>query len=185
MSKPKKEVQSLIFMLSSAVFVAFVVVVCLVYYFGSSGTYLLRDILISPDALKRISFTEEDSSFVFNKIEFVRADSHGREWGRFAVSKQSYEAFYKLVAHERSLPRISDEMIQQFAIIVPSVLTIMVQARDNEGARGSGSFFQQVEFLDNEDLFRVQMRDSGETWIYFSYPGIYNKVVELFAPTLS
>src|SRR5690606_41160640 len=118
MGKPRKEVQNLILMLSSAVFVAFVAVVGLVYYFGSSGTYLLRDILISPDAIQRISFTDynpetgERAPFIFNKIEFIRAESRGREWGRYAVSKQSYEEFYNIVSYERSIPRISDAMVE-------------------------------------------------------------------------
>jgi hypothetical protein len=191
MGKPRKEVQNLILMLSSAVFVAFVAVVGLVYYFGSSGTYLLRDILISPDAIQRISFTDynpetgERAPFIFNKIEFIRAESRGREWGRYAVSKQSYEEFYNIVSYERSIPRISDAMVEQFEIIVPSTLTIFVQARDNKGTQETGFIFQKVEFLDNEDVFRVQMRDSQGTWVYFSYPGIYNKIVELFAPMLS
>ncbi len=191
MNKPRKEVQNLILMLSSAVFLAFLIVVGLVYYFGSSGTYLLRDVLISPDALKRISFSDYDqetgerSPFVFNKIEFIRAESRGREWGRYAVSKESYEEFYNLVSHERSIPQVSDQMIEQFETIVPSTLTIFVQARDNKGTRENGFIFQRVEFLDREDVFRVQMRDSQGSWIYFSYPGIYNKVVELFAPTLN
>lgn len=191
MGKPRKEVQNLILMLSSAVFVAFVAVVGLVYYFGSSGTYLLRDILISPDAIQRISFTDynpetgERAPFIFNKIEFIRAESRGREWGRYAVSKQSYEEFYNIVSYERSIPRISDATVEQFEIIVPSTLTIFVQARDNKGTQENGFIFQRVEFLDNEDVFRVQMRDDQGTWVYFSYPGIYNKIVELFAPTLS
>jgi len=191
MNKPRKEVQNLILMLSSAVMIAFIVVVGLVYYFGSSGTYLLRDVLISPDALKRISFTDynpdsgDQSRFVFNKIEFVRAESRGKGWGRYAVSKQSYEAFYKLISNERSIPQISNEMILQFDRIVPSTLTIFIQARDNEGRAQDGTIFQQVEFLDKEDVFRVKMRDSKDTWVYFRYPGIYNKVVELFAPSLS
>jgi hypothetical protein len=190
MNNPRKEVQNLILMLSSAVFIAFIAVVALVYYFGSSGTHLLRDILISPDALKQISFTDYDSdsgdrsSFIFNKIEFTRAESSGKEWGRYGVSKQSYEEFYNLVSHERSIPKISDMMIEQFNQIVPSTLTIFVQARDNKGTRENGFIFQRIEFLDNEDVFRVQMRDSQESWVYFSYPGIYNKVIELFAPTL-
>ncbi|MCC5832149.1 MAG: hypothetical protein JJU12_03805 [Chlamydiales bacterium] len=189
MNKPRKEVQNLILMLSSAVFVAFIAVVALVYYFGSSGTYLLRDLLISPEALKRISFTDYDpetgerSPFVFNNIEFVRAERSGRDWGRYAVSKESYEEFYKLVSQKRSIPQISDEMISQFEIVAPSTLTIFVQARDNKGTREKGFVFQQVEFLDDADLFRVLMRDSPGTWVYFTYPRAYNQVIELFAPS--
>ncbi len=180
MSKPK-EVQNLIFMLSSGVFVAFLIVAALVYFYGSSGTHRVRSILISPDALEKISFGNKEGSsrFVFNKIEFVRADSHGKGWGRYAVSQQSYASFYKLVAGERSLPHISDEMIRQFDTIAPSTLTIFVQPRDNDQHQ---AFFQEVEFLDQEDVFRVKIQGEGDTWVYFRSPGIYNRAIELFAP---
>ena len=159
---------------------AFLVVTALVYYFGSSGTYLLRTILISPEVLEKVSFTRSDSKFVFNKIEFVRAHSQGKGWGRFGVSVQSYAEFYKKVANERSLPVLTDEMLQQFKWITPSTLTISVRARDAE------AIFQQVQFLDQGDIFRVQLhRDrQQEEWVYFSYPGIYKIVTELFSPEL-
>ncbi|MCH9628042.1 MAG: hypothetical protein S4CHLAM2_16920 [Chlamydiales bacterium] len=180
MSKPK-EVQNLILMLSSGVFVAFLVIAALLYFYGSSGTYLVRSILISPDALEHISFGSEEGSsrFVFNKIEFVRAESLGKGWGRYAVSKQSYAAFYKLIAGERSLPHLSDEMIRGFETVAPSTLTIFVQPRDTGK---NDALFQEVEFLDREDVFRIKMRDEEETWVYFRYPEIYNRAIELFAP---
>lgn len=191
MKKERREVQNLILMFSSAVFVAFLVVVGVVYYFGSSGTYLLRNILVSPETLEKVSFKDYDPQtgkqgrFVFNKIEFVRAGMQGREWGRFAVSKQSYAEFYRRVSSQRSIPMLTDEIVAQFEQIAPSTLTIFARMGEN-----GETIFQQVQFLDQGDLFRVQLRHPIERrsprdeWIYFRYPGIYQEVVKLFAPTL-
>ncbi|MCH9625864.1 MAG: hypothetical protein S4CHLAM123_10480 [Chlamydiales bacterium] len=194
MKKERNEVRNLILMLSSAIFIAFVVVVGFIYYLGSSGTYILSNILVSPETLERVSFSDYDSQtgkqarFVFNKIEFVRADMQGKDWGRFAVSPQSYAAFYKQVSSLRSLPKVTDEMVNQFDLIIPSTLTILAQARDNEGPSQGTMIFQQVEFIDGGDLFRLRLHSRGdldrgkEEWIYFRSRGIYKKVIELFAP---
>lgn len=193
MRKRPREVRNVILMLGSSIFVAFLAVVILVYYLGSSGTYLLRNILISPETLQRTSFvhydpkTSKEARFIFNKIEFVRAQSQGRQWGRYAVSRASYAEFYKKVANERSLPLLTDERVQQFDLIVPSTLTIFVRGRDNFNTSGDGILFQQVQFLDQDDLFRVELppgRYGKDQWVYFRHPGIYKIVVQLFAPTL-
>lgn len=185
MNKQKKQVLSLVLMLSSAVIVAFLVVAWIVYYYGSSGTYLLRNVLISPKSLESISFAGPDvkgQSFIFNKIEFVQAEAHGQGWARYSVSKESYTEFYHSVANERSLPLISDELIRQFETLPLSTLTIFVQALDNQGkAHQEVSLFQEVDFLNDGDYFRVLLRDEAETWVYFRAEGIYNKITQLFA----
>ena len=191
----RREVRNLIAMLGSSVVVAFIVVIGLVYYFGSSGTYLLRNVLVSPEALERISFetnTGRQQRFVFNKIEFTLADASGKGWGRYAVSKRAYADFYDDVEDLRSLPQLTDEIIAQFRTIAPSTLVIFVQAKDNMGSGKDGVMFQRIEFIDQGDIFRLQLRheqyEEGaqkEEWVYFRAPGIYQRVVNLFAPTSS
>ncbi|NGX60842.1 MAG: hypothetical protein K940chlam9_00314 [Chlamydiae bacterium] len=192
MSGKKKELQNLIILLGSSVFVGFVAVVGLLYYFGSSGTYLLRNVLISPDAIEKVPFQNKDSPFVLNKIEFETVDMQGRQWGRYAVGLESYRAFYEMVENERSVAQLTDEMLNQFQTISPSTLTIFVQSRDTTRFQGDGWVFQQVEFLDNSDLFRVYYQRGvdgeglpHEEWIYFFSPGILREVTELFAPTVT
>lgn len=192
MKRERREARNLILLLSSASFIAFVAVVAVVSYFGSEGTYLLRNILVSPQTLERNAFTDYEPStrpprkLKFTKMEFVRADKHGKGWGRFLVSRQAYEAFYKLVYRERSLPVVTEAMLKQFNTAAPSTLTIFV-----EGLEAGETVFQQVQFLEGNELFRVQFhpltrtRDAPEHWIYFRYPGIYDHAVELFAPSKS
>ena len=186
MKKERMDVRKLLLLLASASFIAFLAVVGLVYYFGTSGTYLLRDILVSPETLEQNSLTHPEGNFAFNKIVFVRSEKHGQRWEHFAVSPQVYKNFYKLMYSERSVPVITDTMVNQFNSIAPSTLMIFVQ----EEIVGEEKIFQQVQFIDNGELFRVQFRPfqhtemPRETWIYFRYPGIYEQVIALFAPTL-
>jgi len=176
MKKERREARNLILILSSASCIAFLVVVGLVYYFGSSGTFLLRNEMISPEALERISFSE---------IEFTRAGKEKKNWGHFKVSMSAYRAFYKLVFSERSIPVLTDAMIAQFNSIRPSTLTILVRSRDNEEADCKEKILQEIQFVDSEGLFRIRFfsPQALEEWIYFRYPGIYEHVLELFALT--
>lgn len=195
MKHERHEIRNLLLMLSTSFFVAFIFVVGLVYYFGSSGTYLMRDILVSPEALKTVLSSEgvKDEMYVFNKIEFIQADKQGKEWGRFSVSWESYAAFYRDVASQRSLPVVTDEIIAQFEQTTLSTLTIFVRSRDNAASESMNSpmIFQQVQFLDESDLFRVQLRSFDhrnapvEEWAYFRKAGIYQKADKLFTPKLA
>lgn len=189
--KNRIEARSLILILSSAVFIAFVAVVGWIYYFGSSGTYLLHDVLISPETLERSSFASYEAPtkgvvpYTFDKIEFVTGKKRGLT--PIIVTPQAYSTFYKWVAGERSLPVITEEMKGSFNLS-PDSLTIFVRLYGNSAAE---RVFQQIQFIEASDLFRIQplsFRQSvsstdnhlGE-WIYFRYPGIYEHVLELFA----
>ena len=158
----KAEASTLIVMLGSAFFVAAIVVVGLVLYFGSSNTYRLHNILISPLELKD------------GKIEFVHADTNKKEWRRYLISNKAYATFYNTLLAEVSIPGISDEVIEQFYKEQPSTLTLT-----------KSGIFQQIEFLP-DNLFRVLLRGTveggslEEQWVYFRKPNIYYDVVEQF-----
>jgi hypothetical protein len=190
MQKDRREVRNLIFVLSSASFIAFLAVAALVYYLGSSGTYLLRNVLISPKTLKEHSFmgydpyTRSNVAFVLDKIEFVPATKRG---GPFAVDMQAYTSFYKLVSAERSVPVLTDKMVAQFQASPASTLTIFARPSDNGGSLRGEKIFQQVQFSDRSELFRVQFRPSESSaaqtqeWIYFRYPEIH-ELTKIFVP---
>ncbi len=171
--KPKKEVQNLILMLSGAVFIAFIAVVGFVYFAGPSSSCTLRNTLVSPP-------TEDGGPFVVNKVEF-----QGKRWGRVTLSQEKYGEFYRIVSKLKSIPEPSSELARQFELTTPSTLTITIQARENKRLVQDSVYFQRVEFLDQEDVFRVQLQDGKGSWAYFRFPGVYKTVVGLFAPNLS
>ena len=194
MKKDRREVRNLIFLLSSASFLAFFVVVGLIYYFGTTDTYLVRHILISPDTLAKASFTDylpatASKSLVFKKIEFMHGNNRDKGSGCFEVDLHAYNDFYKLISSERSIPILTDEMVTQFNLSPPSSLTIFLQPRDNEPFFREEKIFQQIQFEAGGELFRVQFLPaqtseiSFEEWIYFRYPGIYYEFQQLFSHT--
>ncbi len=174
----RKQIGKLITMLGSAIFVAFLAVTAFLYFAGASGTSRLSQILVSPDAIEKSTFTTQNEGYIFNKIEFELVDSGGKGWGRYAVSPESYEAFYERVSSLRSLAQIEDLLVKQFDQTPLTTLTIFVQGESREAR-----LFQRVEFLSSGDLFRVELKLPRIGWAYFRSPGIYEEVVELFAPT--
>jgi hypothetical protein len=156
MKRVRREVRNLIFLLSSASFIAFLAVVGLIYYFGTSKTYLLSDILVSPKALEK----------AVSKLEFT--DKGGIH---LFVSLPAYAEFYDDISSERSVPVLTQEMTSPFNVATPSTLTIR-----------AGKLFQQVQFVKGLELFRVLQPGSLGEWIYFRYPEIYEEAIRHFAP---
>lgn len=191
MKKERKEVRNLILMLSSAICLAFVVVLVMVYYFGASGTRALNEVLVSPQTLKVMDLEGEEArgSSAYQILEFERGETQGRGWGKYAVSLRAYKEFYNFIATERSLSQVTDEMVQQFDRTSPSTLTILIQSKKEKATQKGFSVYQQVQFLNGGDLFRIETYDPGEgetsqpEWVYFRRPGIYQKVLELFVPS--
>lgn len=140
--------------MGSAVVVAALVVVGLIFYFGASGTFKASELLISPDKLADLKY----------KIEFVQVDANGKGWGRHAVSLESYKMFYDEIASLRSIPELNDEVVNQFRLITPSTLTITAP---------QDSLFLQVQFQGS--LFRISHGE--EQWVYFEKNGIYQQLV--------
>lgn len=184
----RKEVKSLVLMLASSVVIAFIGVVALVYYIGQPGTYRLGQVLISPEVIKEISITDYDvktgrgNPFLFDKIEFIKADFYDKGRERYSVNTAGYEEFYEQTRGLRSIPKISEETIASLLLIPPSTLTIFVRKK---GEFESRTVFQEIEFFGDSDYFRVRLRQEekkSQEWIYFKEPGIYKRVLFLFVP---
>ena len=175
-SSKKSDATRFVVTFVGAALFALLVVVALVTTYGASGTYLFKQVVLDPSLLEEAP--SKGTPFVSNKIEFVLADKLGKQWGRYAVSVASYRAFYHKVKNVRSIPKLNDRLVGQFALVASSTLTLFVQKEGKD-------LFSQIEFLDEGDAFRVRRPADLETdleWIYFYYPGIYKTVTELFAP---
>lgn len=178
----KQSISTLILLFTLSFFVAFVVVLFLVFYFDSSKSVHGGSLLMSPKALNQESFKTKSGRrlrFSLSRIEYITVNRYGRGWGRYFVSMEGYKRFYENVRKHRSESVVSPELVDQFALVNPSSLTIFVVSRDNQ--EGEPTVFQQIEFL--EDDFRVQVVGEDPTqvtWFYFHAPGISWKANEWF-----
>lgn len=163
----KGEASTLILMLGSAVVVACLVVASLVFFFGGSGTYRLKSLLIAPEELQNQTV----------QMEFVSIDPNGKGWKRYPVSLDTYTKFYQQFGALRSTPNVTDMMIEQFHLTKPSSFTLYIQEKGT---------FQQIDFLAS-GLFRLMLppkvngNTSEQQWIYFYHSGSFEKIEEIFA----
>lgn len=174
--KIKKSACANIILVVGSAFVLALLIVGFVYYCGSSRSYLLSHVLISPDSLERVAWNAETS----NRLEFVKSETIDRECDRHEVSLEKYRKFYDLVRDRKSDPQLGDVTFRQFEVASPTILTIFAQSKESENR-----IFQRIQFLEG-DFFRIELpqalikNEKSQEWTYFYYLGIYDKAIVLF-----
>lgn len=76
---------------------------------------------------------------------------------------------------------VPEVIYRQFFKPYPATLSFQVHA---ENTPSVSKIFLEANFVNEGDYYRVQLRnDVGATnpWAYFYHPGIYQKVMQLFA----
>jgi hypothetical protein len=178
----KQEIRGILLVLLSAMGTAAMAVAFLVYTYGPSGQVITRNVLLSPQALSSLSYTEPTPNgagrrMVFDSVQFNYHDGSGRRWLKDAVAIQRYAAFYALIEDERSVAELVPALEADFAGVAESV-TIVVRIEGS--SRGDVEAFQTIELAGSGDAFRIQLRSdpSDRSWAYFYYPYITTKAYQ-------
>lgn len=183
---PQKQVRNLLLVIGSAVGLAIALALFSLHYYSPTGSYLAKNVLLSPENVKNMSFSEQNpktgkmTHYTFDEIEFSFFDTAKKSWRKQSVHLQQYEDFYQTVAHLRSLSSVGPEIKDLFSTGHPSILSIKMK---NEGSDASKPFID-VHF--SEDYFRVELREQSptENWAYYFSPNIYQKALLLFSHSL-
>lgn len=162
----------------------------------------------SQSSLSNRSEKNNPSLFVLKKIEFTYYDQQKGRWMTKPIDLERYKAFFQLIENEKSL-KISEISGQEVGITQqppsstevldllfrdPSIARLLLYLEGNVSSPNQPSYqknnspisssnaFQEVHFTPKYDYFRVELHDdsSNAEWAYFSYPNIYQKVLELF-----
>lgn len=148
------------------------------YYYSPTGTYQVEKVLIAPEGLSQISFSDNGRKYTFDHLEYLHFDQNENQWRREKITDAQYAAFYKLVAGQESLLGVDDEMRSRFTRGNPSMLTVVVRT---EGGGIATKVFQQLQFVQGGDYFRVELlrEKNDERWAYYRHPEIDTQVVKL------
>lgn len=171
-TNPKSEVRNLLFVLCSAVLAAALFGSVLIYYYGGISGYRLTNVLLAPDTLDRMSYSESHIRYKFDRIEFTEFD--GRQWRQELVSPVQYRDIYSLLSSGTSIEP-SSSVLQLFQASDPYTLKIWVKPESTRIFEGS-KIFQEVTFV--QDHFRVELHEegSGPKWAYFYSKSIQPKI---------
>lgn len=174
----KGRIGALLTVIGSAVLLGCLAAAFMVFYYGPSGTYLMKNVLLSP----KVTEPWNGNPFYLEQISYSHWDSAAKQWRDQDVSLKQYEAFYELVNEDKSLSTSLPEVSEAFYRTHPSTLTLFIRSEKDSNSRSKP--FQSVQFADRKDYFRVELHvdtpDEEMKWAYFFHPGIENQVKELF-----
>lgn len=174
----KGKIGALLVVVLSAVLFGGLAAVLMVINYSPSATYLLKNILLSPD----VAETLDGKPVYFDHIEFSRWDPIGRGMLTDVVDMEKYRTFYKSVEGDRSLEEVPAELSADFYRAHPSRITLFVRS---EGSSSKIKPFQTVEFAPENDYFRVEMHvdsyDQESKWAYFYHPQTALRFKTLFS----
>jgi hypothetical protein len=180
----RQQVRTLLKVIVSAVVAALVLVGSLLYYFGPSGRYLVKNALIDPSLTPTLSYNDVNhktggtSRFVYDGIEFVYYDERTKQQHTLSVLPETYQTLYDKIANEKSLLEVPSEILSEF--VLPATLSIMVRTDSHAPWQDETKVFQKVDFAPKGGYFRIELHEqpSGNL-IYFSHSDIYEEALRI------
>jgi hypothetical protein len=173
------QIRNLIILFALSLIVAGALAVWMVYT-GPTGQYAAKNVLLSPKVIKELH--AKASNVFIDTIELSFFDEKNKTWQKKQISLDTYAKFYELVYSDKSLAKIDglDETVFQLPHLTN--LTLSFQADSNDKKKGRMAAFQQVQFSNKQDLYRVELHENSVNmrWAYFSHPGIKEKTIALF-----
>jgi hypothetical protein len=166
-----KDIGRLALVLGSAVAFAFVISMALLWSSQTSSMYLAGDCLIKPDLLKEVQMARREGGgkphlYEVASIQYAYYSTQARSFVFADVSYEAYSRFYEKVKALRSIPE--EEVDERFFSSRYSSLHFYLREKMALQERQLIDFLQ-VQFASELNLFRVELRESGQKprWAYF------------------
>lgn len=183
-AETKRHLRSLLLVLTAAVCFGFAVVAGLVYYYGPDGSYRVRQVLLEPQVLEGLNYADRHpmtgrrARLLFDSVEYTYTDQGSGKRRARPVDLSVYGRFYQTISGERSVLKNLQGVEDLFHKGNVTTLSLRVRVSGE-----SGSYpFQEVDFLEGGDYYRVQLREDSPhtTWAYFHHPKIFYAATKLF-----
>lgn len=180
------QIRNFLLVILSAITFAVLIAAGLVYFYNPSGRYRAENVLLSPEMTQVLSYSDKEQTsgmlkrYVFEGIEYNYFDGQEKIWKKVPVSSGRYEQFYDLIKGDVSYAELNNTVFNAFNTRTPAMLILKVRPESND----TGKTFQEVQFVDGGDYYRITIHDEGlgERWAYFYHKNISNEAKELFAP---
>lgn len=183
-----RRIRALLFVFCGGMLAAVVLALSVLHFLGPTGSYTIRNILLSPDVAEHLSYIEavngSKGHYVFDRIEFLHYNQQTGEWKRQSIKPEDYRRFYNLVLGDSSLTIVPEHVIGLFTRSNPSILSIVVKRDGISSNQEEARAFQEVQILPEGDYYRVQVRQESvaPSWAYFFHEGIYSQSPKLLLP---
>lgn len=178
----RQQIRNLLVVFGGGILCAFLIIGTVLFYYGPTGEYILKNILLAPDITKQLTFTSKDSKtgqvqrFSFDRIEFSFYNAAKKMKQNVKIDPRLYQEFYKMIENDKSLLDVPNQIETLFDKSA-AMLTLYVHAEGSSEKK----VFQQVHFSNNGDYYRIQLQDeNAPKWIYYQHPHIYQNSINLF-----
>lgn len=186
-----RQVRALLLVFGSGIAMGIIVAIGMLYYYNPSGSYLAKNVLLTPENASTMRFNDSHSSrgndrLVLNDIQFAYYDQAAKQTRRMHVDMDKYAQFYAMVSNETSLAYVDDKVKALFNTPHPSSMVLKVKPENAQKSTDAAIPFLTIEFANDGNHYRVQLREQGseDAWAYFYYEGLYQKVLKLFTPAI-
>jgi hypothetical protein len=181
----RQHIRNVLAVIATAVTAAALLVGWMVYYYSPNSSYRLENVLLNSTILETLSYTDSDPTtgqqtrYRFERIDLSYVDSSSGRWQRDELSIDRYAQIYALLSGDRS-ELDSDALAMQFDRSALASLTLRVRS-SGERSNASQRVFQEVQFLENGDAYRVELHEDSPTlhWAYFRRPQVWSAVKDV------
>lgn len=188
----RTELRRLLLVLGSGIAFACLMTVFGVYYYGPSGRYIVKNALISPDILEKMSYNAPNQKinandrFIFDDIVFSYYNSNENKMSQLSASLDQYKKFYQSIVSDVSLLNVPLDIEALFLKVQPASLILRVKTESNAAWQKESKIFQEVHFAREGNYFRIKLheQEKSNNWVYFHHPHIYQDVLNQFIPPL-
>lgn len=185
---PRKHARNVLVVLLSAFVCGLLLVAFMLNRWGPTGNYPLRNVLLEPALLSKLSYSEVGGSpkaadrLVFDKIEFTTFDTAQGRWLSVDVPQSTYAHFYDIVKDDWSASDPDKTLTAPYSQGKPARLILWVKPASGSAAQRSS--FQELDFSPDGNAYRVELHGHAqEQWVYFIHPNIYRQAQALFVPS--
>lgn len=143
-------------------------------FFGPSGQYLAKNVLLSPRTIEEIresSIAAGSERYHFAGMTLYQYDPKTDKTESRQLSPTHYALFFDKIQSDRSLSEMSQEIESHFYDPQMTRLVFMIKG----GRTKNLSIFQEVQVPRSGNYYRIQLHEAGpgREWVYFEHEGIF------------
>lgn len=179
------EIKTLLTVLAAACAAALALALFMLRVYNPEGIYPGANVLLTPENAFTLEFSEpvkngkKSIDYRFHSVTFVRTlPGDLRQTNN--LTKEQYAAIYSLVKNDSGIQNPTNKDLNLYTRGSAGILQLNVATGKEISSESTFIPFVTVIFAPGGDDYKVNLRHagSGDTWVYYHHPGIYQQVLE-------
>lgn len=184
---PKTQIRNFLLVVFLGVSSGALLVFLLVHYFGPSGRYDAKNVLLAPNVAEQMDYNDHnpvtgaDSRYVFKHAELSVPDPKIKKMSTVILDHADYQKAYDIIAKDVSFATPPEEVVIFFDSSNYATLTLTVKTNSPAKWQEDTKVFQEMQILTEYPYYRIQLHEDqkGIHWVYFYHPDIYQQITRI------